>query len=175
MEFIFTPKSLLIAVGIFLARLLNQTLDTIRFMMTIRGRKWVAWIMGFAETVIFVLTLSVVFSDLTNVLYIIAYAGGFATGNTAGMIVEERLAIGHQHLRIISSKRGGQVAKALRKEGYAVTEIPAKGRNGAVTLLDVSVKRRNVKTVHEITQQVDDSAFISSEEMRPLWRGFWGT
>ena len=175
MEFIFTPESLLIAVGIFLARLLNQTLDTIRFMMTIRGRKWVAWIMGFAETVIFVLTLSVVFSDLTNVLYIIAYAGGFATGNTAGMIVEERLAIGHQHLRIISSKRGGQVAKALRKEGYAVTEIPAKGRNGAVTLLDVSVKRRNVKTVHEITQQVDDSAFISSEEMRPLWRGFWGT
>lgn len=175
MEFLVTPETILIALGIFIARLINQTLDTVRFMMTIRGRKLTAWIMGFLETAIFVVTLSAVFSNLNNILYIVAYAAGFATGNTAGMLVEERLAIGHMHLRIISSKRGSAIAEKLRKAGYGVTEIPARGKDGTVTLLDVSVRRRQVKEVHNIAQKVDKSAFISSEEMRPLLRGYWGS
>ncbi|MCL5429682.1 MAG: DUF5698 domain-containing protein [Chloroflexi bacterium] len=174
MEFVLTPETILVALGIFVARLINQTLDTVRFMMTIRGRKLVAWIMGFSETAIFVVTLSAVFSDLNNILYIVAYAAGFATGNTVGMLVEERLAIGYIHLRIISSKRGSAIADKLRKEGYGVTEIPARGKDGTVTLLDVSVRRKQVKEVHDLAQKVDKSAFISSEEMRPLWRGYWG-
>lgn len=174
MEFVITSETLLVALGIFLARLINQTLDTIRFMMTIRGRKLVAWIMGFLETAIFIVTLSAVFSDLSNILYIVAYSAGFASGNTIGMLVEERLAIGHMNLRIISSKRGSAIAEKLRKEGYGVTEIPARGKEGTVTLLDVSVRRKQVKEVHDIAQKVDKSAFISSEELRPLWRGYWG-
>lgn len=174
MEFIFTPEALLIALGIFLLRLINQTLDTVRFMMTIRGRKGVAWIMGFLETIIFVVTLSAVISQLNNVLYIFAYAAGFATGNIAGMMLEERLAIGHVNLRIISPKRGTVLAKKLRKKGYAVTEIQARGKDGVVKLLNVSVRRREVKNVRQITLEVDDGAFITSEEMRPLLHGFWG-
>jgi uncharacterized protein YebE (UPF0316 family) len=174
MEFIYTPEALLIALGIFLLRLINQTLDTVRFMMTIRGRKGVAWVMGFLETIIFVVTLSAVISQLNNVLYIIAYAAGFATGNTAGMVLEERLAIGHANLRIISPKRGAILAKKLRKAGYAVTEIQARGKDGVVKLLNVSVRRREVKKVRQITLTVDEGAFITSEEMRPLLRGFWG-
>lgn len=174
MEFLVTPETLLVALGIFVARLVNQTLDTIRFMMTIRGRKLTAWIMGFLETTIFVITLSAVFSNLNNILYLVAYAAGFATGNTAGMMVEEYLAIGHMHVRIISPKRGSAIAEKLRKEGYGVTEIPARGKDGTVTLLDVSVRRKDVKEVHDIAQKVDKSAFISSEETRPLWRGYWG-
>lgn len=174
MEFIVTPETLLVALGIFAARLINQSIDTIRFMMTLRGRKMVAWVLGFAETAIFVITLSAVFSDLQNILYIVAYSAGFASGNTMGMIIEERLAIGHIHMRIISPKRGSAIAEKLRKEGYGVTEIPARGRDGTVTLLDVSVRRRDAKAVHKIAQKIDSAAFISSEEMRPLWRGFWG-
>jgi uncharacterized protein YebE (UPF0316 family) len=174
MEFLVTPETIMVALGIFLARLVNQTIDTIRFMMTIRGRKLVAWIMGFLETAIFVVTLSAVFSNLTNILYIVAYSAGFATGNTIGMVVEEKLAIGYQHVRIISSKRGTALAEKLRREGFAVTEIPARGKEGTVAILNVSVRRRQVKKVHEIAQKVDKSAFISSEETHPLWRGYWG-
>ncbi|HEY4718147.1 MAG TPA: DUF5698 domain-containing protein [Anaerolineales bacterium] len=175
MEFILTPETLLVALGIFIARLVNQTIDTVRFMMTIRGRKLVAWVMAFTESVIFVVTLSAVFSNLNNILYIGAYAAGFAFGNTVGMMVEERLAVGHIHMSIISPKRGSAIAEKLRAEGYAVTEIPARGKDGMVTLLHVSVRRRKVNQVHKITQKIDSSAFISGEEMRPLWRGFWGT
>ncbi len=174
MEFIITPETLLVALGIFVARLVNQTIDTVRFMMTIRGRKLLAWVLGFTETTIFVVTLSAVFSNLNNILYIVAYSGGFAFGNTVGMLVEERLAVGHIQVSIISPKRGSAIAEKLRVAGYAVTEIPARGKDGMVTLLHVSVQRKRVKQVHQIAQKIDSSAFISGEEMRPLWRGFWG-
>lgn len=174
MEFIFTPDALLVALGIFLARLVNQTLDTLRFMMMIRGRKLFTWVLGFLETIIFVVTLSAVFGGLNNILYIAAYAAGFATGNTVGILIEERMAVGYQHIRIISTKSGKAIAKALRKDGYAVTEVRAQGRSGAVTMLDVSVLRKNAKAIHAIAEGVDEAAFISSEEMRPIRRGFWG-
>lgn len=174
MEFLVTPQTILFALGIFALRLVNQSLDTVRFLMTIRGRKSAAWVLGFFETAIFVITLSAVISDLRNVLYVIAYSAGFATGNTVGVLIEERLAIGHMFLRIISPKRGSAIAKRLRKEGYGVTEIPARGKDGTVTILNVSVRRRDVKHVHDLAQKVDSRAFISSEETRPLRRGFWG-
>jgi uncharacterized protein YebE (UPF0316 family) len=174
MEFILTPETALVALGIFLLRTVNQAIDTIRFLMTIRGRRGVAWVLGFIETAIFVITLSTVIGDLNNVLYIIAYSAGFATGNTLGIVLEERLAIGHVVMRIISSKRGSEIAEKLRKAGFGVTEIPARGKDGMVTLLNVSVRRKQVKQVNTLIQKLDKNAVVSSEEMRPLGRGFWG-
>jgi uncharacterized protein YebE (UPF0316 family) len=174
MEFVFTPEALLLAGSIFLLRTANQTLDTVRFLMTLRGRQAIAWILGFAETTIFVITLSTVINDLNNVLNIVAYSAGFATGNYVGVLIEGRLALGHMHMRIISSKRGTAIAEKLRKEGYAVTEIPARGKDGMVSLLNISMLRKDVKKIHKIVTDVDNSAFVSTEDMRPLWRGFWG-
>lgn len=174
MEFVLTPQSFLFALGIFGLRLVNQSLDTVRFLMTIRGRNGVAWVLGFLETTIWVLTLSAVISQLNNILYVIAYSAGFATGNWVGVLIEGRLALGHMFLRIISPKKGRAIATKLRKAGYGVTEIPARGKDGTVSILNVSVRRRDVKRVHKLAQKVDSKAFISSEDTRPLRRGFWG-
>lgn len=174
MTFVLTQETLLIALGIFALRVLNQSLDTLRVMMMMRGRQLVTWLLGFAETVIFVITLSTVINDLNNLLNIVGYAAGFATGNVLGVWVEGRLALGYIHLRVISPKRGSAVAGKLRQEGYAVTEIPARGRDGAVTLLNISIRRKDVTRVRQLVQEVDEGAFITGEEMLPIGRGFWG-
>ena len=174
MEFVVTQETILFALVIFALRLITQALDTVRFLMTIRGRNLVAWVTGFFETALWVLTLTAVITQLNNILYVVAYSAGFATGNSVGVIIEERLALGHSFLRIISRKKGNAIATRLRKAGFGVTEIPARGKSGTVTILNVSVRRRDVKKVHDTAQKVDSSAFISSEETRPLRRGFWG-
>lgn len=158
---------------IFVLRVTNMSLDTVRVMMVMRGRKWVAWILGFVQTVIYVAVLTTVINDLSNILNVVAYAGGFATGNVVGMWVEERLAIGHINLRIISPKLGTAIVKRLREEGYAVTEIPARGKDGAVTLINASIYRRHVGEVMGIVQEVDAEAFMTAEDTRPIRRGFW--
>jgi uncharacterized protein YebE (UPF0316 family) len=175
MEISFTREALLLAGLIFVLRVLNQSLDTLRIMFMLRGQKLWAWILGFAETVIFVITLSSVINDLNNILNIVAYAGGFASGNTLGIYLEGRLALGFINVRVVSPKRGSALVERLRKEGFAVTEIPARGKDGAVSLLNASVRRRDLPKVRKIVEAVDEKAFITGEEMRPLGRGFWGT
>ena len=173
MEDLFTFSPLLGAGLIFLLRVSDMTLDTLRVLVVMRGRKGTAWVLGFFQSLIFVIAITSVLSNLDNPLNILGYAAGFATGNVVGMLIEERLAIGHVQLSIISPRRGSELAERLRAEGYAITEISARGKDGVVTLLSCSVLRKKVDQVQQLVNEVDDSAFITAEDVRPVRRGFW--
>jgi uncharacterized protein YebE (UPF0316 family) len=173
MEIILTPQAWLMAGLIFLLRVTDMTLDTLRVLVVMRGRKTYAWILGFFQSAIFVLAISSVLSNLKNPLNVIGYAAGFATGNVIGILIEERLAIGHLLLSIVSPRLGSAIAERLRHEGYAVTEIPARGKDGTVNLLNANVLRKNAELVRELVNEIDPEAFITSEDIRPVRRGFW--
>jgi uncharacterized protein YebE (UPF0316 family) len=173
MDILLSPTAWLGAFGIFLLRVISIALDTIRFMLTIRGKRGLSWILGFVESVIFVIIMGVVLNDLNNVLNIIGYAAGFATGTVVGMAIENRLAIGYSHLNIISRQRGQAVAESLRNENYAVTEIPARGKDGTVTLLDCSIRRKQIKDVESLILKADPEAFITVEDITPMRHGYW--
>jgi uncharacterized protein YebE (UPF0316 family) len=161
------------AILIFFLRVGDMSLDTLRMLVVMRGRKGIAWVLGFFQALIFVIAISSVLENLNSILNILGYAAGFATGNVVGMLIEGRLAIGHTQLSIISSGRGTAIAERLRLEGYGLTEIPARGKDGMVTLLSCSVLRKNVEQVRRIINEVDESAFITSEDVHPVRRGFW--
>lgn len=161
------------ALIIFCLRVVDVALLTLRVLMVARGRKALAWVFAFSRALIFVFALRLVLSDLGDWSKILAYATGFATGMVVGMLVEERLALGYTHLRIISSRRGGEITERLRDEGYAVTEVSALGRDGAVALLNCDVRRRQVGKVEQIIVDADPQAFITAEEVRPVQRGYW--
>ena len=169
----FTAQLLLSAVFIFILRVTDTSLDTLRVLFIMRGRKGLAWFLGFFEPIIFVVAISTVVSDLGNPINMVGYAAGFATGNLLGMIIEEKLAVGYSNIRAISSLQGTAIAEKLRAEGFAVTEIPGQGKNGAVTILNCSVLRKHTRRVDELVRSVDDSAFITTEDVRPIARGFW--
>ncbi len=168
-----TWTEFLTALLIFGLRVSDMTLDTLRVLFVMRGKRPVVWILGFFQASIFVVAITSVLSNLDSPLSIIGYAGGFATGNLVGMVIEERLAVGHTHIRIISPKWGAAIAHRLRDEGYAVTEISARGKDGMVTILNCSVLRKNVDRVGRMISEIDETAFITAEDVRPIRRGFW--
>lgn len=173
MDIFLSPQAWLSAGLIFGLRVTDMTLDTLRVLFVIRGRKLYAWILGFCQATVFVIAISSVLKDLNNILNIIGYAAGFATGVLVGMLIEQRLAIGHIQMRVISSSLGSGIAEKLRSEGYAVTEVPARGKDGMVTMLNCSVRRRDTARVQMMVSEIDEGAFITSEEIRPIRRGFW--
>lgn len=158
---------------IFGLRLTDMTLDTLRILFVLRGRKGVAWILGFFQSLVFVLAITSVMRNLNNPFNMAGYAAGFATGNVIGMLIEEKMALGYTHLRIISSKWGSAIAKRLREAGFGVTEVPGRGKDGMVTLLSCSVLRKQIGPVGDLIREVDENAFITAEDVRPLRRGFW--
>jgi len=173
MDILLAPEAWLGAGLIFMLRVGDMTLDTLRVLVVMRGKKAVAWIFGFFQALIFVVAISSVLKNLSNPLNMIGYAAGFATGNVVGMLIEERMAIGHIHMRIVSSRLGSAIADKIRQEGYAITEISARGKDGMVSVLNCSVLRKNVGRIHKIVNEVDSDAFITAEDVRPVRRGFW--
>ncbi|MBN1148401.1 MAG: DUF2179 domain-containing protein [Anaerolineales bacterium] len=161
------------ALLIFSLRLVDVSLYTLRIMMVVRGRKALALGFAFCQAFAYVISLRVVLSDLGNWSKIIGYAAGFATGLVIGMWLENRLAVGYTHLQIVSSRLGADLAEHLREAGYAVTEIPARGQDGAVTMLSCNLKRKQTEQVCKIIEQIDPTAFVTAESVRRIQRGFW--
>lgn len=158
---------------IFLIRVTDMSLDTLRVLFVVRGRRAPAWVVGFLQSALWVVAVASVLSHLDNLLNVVAYAAGFATGSVVGMKIEDRLAIGHSHVRVISAQRGEAVAGALRRAGYAVTELAGRGKDGTVSILTTSVRRRDIEPVRSQVLEVDTEAFVTLSEVRPLHRGFW--
>jgi uncharacterized protein YebE (UPF0316 family) len=163
-----SPLVWLTAFGIFCLRVGDMSLDTIRLLFVVRGRKKIAWGLGFFQALIFVVAISTVLSNLTNPLNIIGYAGGFATGNVVGMWIEERLAVGHIHLTIMSPLRGAKVSNMLRENGFGVSELSARGRDGMVAILHCNVLRKDIDTAETIILEADPEAIDTTIHPRFL-------
>ena len=163
----------IITLAIFLLRVGDMSLDTMRILFVIRSRRIPAWILGFLQSTVWVIAITSVLSNLDNLWNIVAYGSGFATGNVIGMALEEILAIGHSHVRIISSRMGSAIVEALRGAGYAATEVAGRGKDGTVAVISTSVRRRDIAKVQKEISQIDPQAFVTVEDIRPLNRGFW--
>jgi uncharacterized protein YebE (UPF0316 family) len=157
---------------LFCLRLTDVTLGTLRILMTVRGQKLFAALIGFVEVTIFVVAISQVVRNANNFWNVIGYSGGFAAGTLVGMTIEERLALGYTVIRIICSDVSNRVAEALRAAGYGVTEISGHGMRGPVEVLEAVVRRADVPTVIQIVDKTDHNSFITVEETRRVYRGW---
>jgi len=173
LTFEFTTQSILIALLIFVVRVIATSLDTLRVIFTMRSNKIWVWILGFINSMIWVLTFAFVLSDIDNFVNVLVYAGGFATGNVVGMWIEDKLAIGFTEVRIISPNWGAAILDALRKHNYAVTEIPARGKDGMVSVITSSIRRGQVPDFEQLVLDIDENAFITKEDVVAVRQGFW--
>jgi len=173
MDMIFTSNIWVGALIVFLARVINMTLDTVRTLFVIRNKKLLTWILGFVESIIFVYIIGAVLTNLDNMYNIIGYAAGFSTGNVIGMLIETRIAIGHIHMTVISPSRGSIVSEELRTNGFAVTELSGRGKEGTVSVLLCDVFRKDINALETVVLETDPEAFITAEDVRPIRHGFW--
>jgi uncharacterized protein YebE (UPF0316 family) len=158
---------------IFALRIVDISFYTLRILMVVRGRKGLAWLFALCQSFTFVYALRSVLSEMNNLYNIIGYAAGFATGLVVGMTIEGKLAIGYTHLRIISPGKGAAICEKLREHGFAVTEIAARGRDGAVAMLSCNVLRKQASRAIALIAAVDGEAFITAENVRSMQKGFW--
>ena len=164
-------KLIVIPLLIFLARICDVTLDTARIIYVSRGMKLLAPLIGFFEVLIWLLSITQIMHNLTNVVYYIAYAGGFAMGNFIGIYIEERMAIGTVVIRIITQKDAAKLVEFLKGDGYGVTYIDAQGTLGPVKIVFTIIKRRDVGRVIGIIRKFNPLAFFTIEDLRSVREG----
>jgi uncharacterized protein YebE (UPF0316 family) len=104
--------------------------------------------------------------NLENWTAYVGYAAGFGLGTYVGMLLEEKLALGFELIRVITKTDASELIANLRKEGYPVTSVTGQGREGDVGILFVILKRKTIKHVVEIINAFNPKAFYTIEDMR---------
>ena len=156
---------------VFLARVVDVSLGTLRIIFTSRGRKHLAPLLGFVEVFIWVSVIAEITRGAHNIISYLAYAGGFAAGNYIGMYIEDKLALGLLIVRAIVPDHVLNLTEKLHDKGYGVTSVKAQGSFGPVKLVYTIVMRRNLPEVAGIIQEAYPNAFFTVEELRSAERG----
>jgi len=156
---------------IFLARITDVSVGTVRLILVSRGFKYLAPIAGFFEVLIWILVIGQIMQNLTNPVCYIAYAGGFATGNFVGLLIAEKLSLGMVLIRVITQRPAGDLLERLRSRQYGVTAMDGQGANGPVQIVFTIVRRREARDVIELVKRFNPHAFYSIEEVDSVERG----
>lgn len=166
---------LVLPLGIYLARMTDVSIGTVRIILISRERKILAAMLGFVEVLLWLIVITQIMRNLSNVFCYIAYAGGFATGTFLGMVVEEKLALGHSLIRIIVPEKGEEIVQNLTQAGYRTTTLEAQGARGPVKVILSLLRRKDIPIVLGILKNTAPGAFYTIENARKtsdpeLWK-----
>jgi len=162
----FLTTWIVIPLLIFIARIADVSLGTLRIVFVSKGMKILAPVLGFFEIIIWLLAVSRIFENLDNWVYFISYAAGFSAGNYIGLLIEERIALGFVNLRIITQLSGEELISRLSSEGFGVTSVDAKGSLGKVNIIYCVIKRSDYQRVAKLIKEYNPQAFYTIEDIR---------
>jgi uncharacterized protein YebE (UPF0316 family) len=160
---------------IFGARVVDMSLDVLRILMLMRDRRLLAAVIGFVEISVFILALNEVLKGgLNDPGKVIAYAGGFATGNYVGSLIEEKLAMGFTSIQIFPPLNlVDKFTQLLRNEGFGVTCVTGRGRDGERIILFVMIKRKDLNKALELINEICPDAFFNISDARRIQGGIF--
>ncbi len=158
---------------IFLARVLDVSLGTMRIVFVAKELKYLGPLVGFFEVLIWLFAIRAIMQNLNNIACYLAYGAGFAMGAFIGLYIEKRLAIGKAMLRIITQKDSTELISSLRSKGYGVTSMDAQGVKGKVHIIYMIIKRQDFEDVASIVRKFNPNAFYTVEDIRLVSKGIF--
>lgn len=161
---------------IFLINFAYVALNTIRFMLTMKGYRILAPLLSMIEITIYVLGLSLVLNRLDDPLNLLVYALGYAIGISVGIKIEDKLALGYIMVTTIlptNTAEEKSLPRVLRENGYGVTQSYAEGREGERMVLEILSPRSNERDLYRLIKEIEERAFIISYEPKYISGGFW--
>lgn len=156
---------------IFLARTCDVTLATLRNIFLSKNIRYIIPFIGFFEVLIWLIAVSQIIRNLHNVMCYISFAGGYSMGIFLGIKIEERLALGMQMLRIVTSNDPRDLLKTLNANNFGSTVVDAHGSKGPVKIIFTIIKRKDLELVAQLINDHNPSAFYSVEDIRSARQG----
>ena len=161
MELIFS------AIIIFLLRLADQSLGTMRSLLVAKNKPIYAALIGLVESAIWIVAISQVVKDIDDPVLIGSYAAGFAAGTVLGSYIERLVGVGNIVVRVFCPANSPSVAGTLRNKGYGVTIIDGQGKDGPVKIYLCVIPRRKLSSVLDMIREINPDSFITTDMANP--------
>ncbi len=156
---------------IFFARILDQSIGTMRLIFLSKGMKYIAPFLGFFEVIIWLLAVGQIMQHLDNWVCYVAYGAGFAMGNFIGITLEERLSIGTSIIRVILTSESPELISALKSHNFGLTILDAEGAKGKVKILFSIIRRKEIMLFLKTLHVYHPTAFYTIEDVKAAKEG----
>ena len=155
------------ALLIFSLKLADTSLGTMRTLLVSKNKPIYAALIGLLESAIWIVAISRVIKDINDTALIIAYAVGFAAGIIFGSYIERMVGVGNIIVRVFCPSNSPSVAEKLRESGHGVTVIDGQGKDGPVKVYLCIIKRRKLKSVLKMIEEINPKAYITTDLANP--------
>ena len=163
----------LLPIVIFFGRIVDVSLGTLRIIFVSKGEKYIAPFIGFFEVLIWIVIISEIFSRANDTVAYLSYAGGYATGNFMGILIEQRIASGVLLFRVYTKENGKELVALLNRSNFGATLIHGSGSQGEIDIIETVVDRKMLRSVEKIFTDFDPGVFYVSEDIRAKQRGIF--
>jgi uncharacterized protein YebE (UPF0316 family) len=145
-----------------------------RTIIVVKGKSWIAAIVGFFEVFIWFLVAREALSNATGIWVAVAYAGGFASGTYIGGLLVKRFIKDMVEMQIVTSGDDPEIVSKIRSAGFAVTVLDVKGSEygGDKFLLIMDIEGALLPEARKLVKSLDPSAFIVVHETKKVYNGF---
>jgi len=158
---------------IFLARIFDVSLGTMRLIYVSKGFKRIVPFIAFVEVLIWIIAIGQIMENLTHPICYVAYAAGFAAGNYIGMCLTDKMSLGMVLIRILTKTDATELIEALRAKEYGLTTVNGQGVYGKVKILFSVVPKSDAKAVISLVRNFNPKAFYTVEEIGFTESGFF--
>lgn len=161
-------------VEIFLARILDVSISTLRTMIMVRKRSFVIPILAFCEVFIwFFAARKALVTEINSILIPIFYSLGYATGTIIGGFLSRKFIKNVNSIEIVTKRNNYALVDALRNNGYAVSVLSLKDNyKEKKDMLKVEAKSKNTNEVIKLIKKIDSKAFIVVRDTQVVHNGY---
>ena len=164
----------LLCLKIFFARILDVSLGTVRTIVTVKGKKFYAALIGFIEVFIwFLVARDALNVEIDTIFIPLSYSLGYATGTLIGGFISEKVISGNLTVQIVLSNQNTEIIDIIREKGYAVSVIDAKGQNDDKKyMLFMEINKNRLNSLKDLIKTLDEKAFIVVNETKMVQNGY---
>lgn len=166
---------LFLCIKIFIVRIIDVTLGTLRTIITVKDKVFLASLIGFFEVLVWFFIAREALDTGSSVLVGIFYALGFATGTYIGGKISRRVIKGNFSVQVITNKASEIWLKDLRDNGFAVSvmDIRQKDNEDDKFMFFMEINSNDFDKLHSIIKRHDKRAFIVVNESKTVVNGYF--
>ena len=174
-EFLTSLHPALVCLLVCAAKIVEITIQSLKTCMMVKGQKLKAAGLGFVECTIWGLVISTIIGTLgDNILLLLFYCVGYATGLFLGSTIESKIALGTSNLELIASDDSTElITQYLRDNGRGYTVFGGHGSTDKMNMIFIVLPRKETPSVlKDIRRVCNNKVFVVASEVSKYAGGY---
>lgn len=164
---------ILLCLKIFIARVFDVSLGTVRTILTVKGKTLISGLIAFVEVSVWFAVVKEALNTSYQSLYIpIAYASGYATGTIIGTFISKKYIKTLVSVEVLTNKATKKNIEFLQKEGFSISKVQAThDSNNKSSILFITINSKYLDKLKNLITKIDEQAFIVINESKIIHNG----